>query len=98
MNEINKIKSEYHVPNLERALTIFQLLSDHGEGLSISDISSKLDYPRNSVFRIVTTLYNFDYLTKDDEYNTFYISLKLLTLGLKALSEPTLVEKSLSNA
>ena len=95
MSKTVQKNSEYHVPNLERALTIMELLSDHCEGLSISDISTKLNYPRNSVFRIVSTLHNYDFLKRDDEYKTFCLSLKLLTVGIKALSEPTLVEKSL---
>jgi len=95
MSKAVQKNSEYHVPNLERALTILELLSDHREGLSISDISAKLSYPRNSVFRIVSTLNNYDFLKKDDEYKTYCLSLKLLTVGIKALSEPTLVEKSL---
>ena len=87
--------SEYHVPNLERALTILVLLSKHSEGLTISDMATKLDYPRNSVFRIVSTLHNYEFLNRDDEYNTFCLSLKMLTVGMQALSEPSLVEKSL---
>lgn len=87
--------SEYHVPNLERALTILELLSKHSEGLTISDIATMLDYPRNSVFRIISTLHNYEFINRDEEYKTFCLSLKLLTVGMHALSEPTLVEKSL---
>jgi DNA-binding IclR family transcriptional regulator len=94
---VNKEKknSEYHVPNLERALTILELLSKQSEGLSISDMAAKLSYPRNSVFRIVTTLTNYGYLSRDEEYKTFCLSMKLITIGMHALSEPALVEKSL---
>ncbi len=95
MDKTVKKNSEYHVPNLERALTILELLSFHSEGLTISEISTKLNFPRNSVFRIVSTLHNHDFLKKDDDFKTFTLSLKLLTVGIKALSEPTLVEKSL---
>lgn len=95
MSKVEQKNSEYHVPNLERALSILELLSDSSEGLSISEISTKLNYPRNSVFRIVSTLHNFDFLKRDDEYKTFCLSLKLLVIGIKALSEPTLVKKSL---
>jgi DNA-binding IclR family transcriptional regulator len=95
MTKQDKKNSEYHVPNLERALIILELLSKHTEGMSISDMAAKLAYPRNSVFRIVSTLSNYGYLNRDDEYKTFCLSMKLLTIGMHALSEPALVEKSL---
>jgi DNA-binding IclR family transcriptional regulator len=95
MTTKGKKNSEYHVPNLERALKILELLSKRSEGMSISDIASKLSYPRNSVFRIVSTLNNYGYLERDDEFKTFCLSMKLLTVGIHALSEPKLVENSL---
>ena len=95
MAKKEKKNSEYHVPNLERALTILELLSKRSEGMSISDIASRLSYPRNSVFRIVSTLHNYGYLERDEEFKTFCLSIKLLTVGINALSEPALVEKSL---
>jgi len=95
MSKIVQKNSEYHVPNLERALTILELITKYSEGLSIGDIATMLNYPRSSVFRIVSTLHNYGFLNRDDEYKTFCLSVKLLTIGMHALSEPTLVEKSL---
>jgi len=90
-----KEQSKYHVPNLERALKIFELLSKHPEGLSIADISNRLEFPRNSVFRILSTLFDKGYLSKDEELKTYYLSQKLLRIGIKAYSAPSLVEMSL---
>ncbi len=87
--------SKYHVPNLERALSIIELLAEHPEGLSISEITDYLEYPRNSIFRITSTLLDNDYLIRDEETKVFQLSLKLLTLGHAAISEQNLVDKSL---
>jgi len=88
-------QSKYHVPNLERALKILELLAQHPEGLNTSRIVELLKYPRNSVFRITATLQDHGYLSRDEESKVFQITQKLLTLGYSAISEETLVEKAL---
>jgi DNA-binding IclR family transcriptional regulator len=90
-----KINDKYHVPNLTRAINIIELLSEHPEGLNATEITSKLKVPRNSVFRITQTLREHGYLVRDEETKTFQLSQKLLTLGYAALSEQSLIEKSL---
>ncbi len=90
-----ELDSRYHVPNLERALRIFELLSQNPQGLSITEISNKLNFPRNSVFRIVSTLKSSEYLIKDEENKAYYLSRKLLSLGLTVSGDPSLVEVSL---
>jgi len=88
-----KAEPNYKVPNLDRALTIMELLSHHPDGLSLSEIVEKLELPKNSVFRIVSTLHAHGYLNRD-EANKFTLGSKLLTLGYAAVQEGHLVEKS----
>ena len=87
--------SRYHVPNLTRALRILELLAEHPEGLTTTMITDALKFPRNSVFRITSTLLEYGYLLRDEETKMFQLSQKLLTMGYTALGEETLVEKSL---
>jgi DNA-binding IclR family transcriptional regulator len=87
--------SNYHVPNLIRALKIMELFTDHPEGLTTTQITSILKIPRNSVFRITATLLDHGYLIRDEETKIFQLSQKLLTMGYSAIGEETLVEKSL---
>jgi len=88
-------QTNYHVPNLVRALKILELLTEHPAGLNTTQITSLLDFPRNSVFRITSTLLESGYLIRDEETKVFQLSQKLLTMGYSALSEQNLVEKSL---
>ena len=83
----------YHVPNLERALRIMEFLAGEAHGLGLSEIAEKLELPKNSVFRIVSTLHAHGYLNRDDA-NKFTLGSKLLTLGYAAVQEGHLVEKS----
>lgn len=87
--------SKYHVPNLERALQLLELLAKHPGGLGLSEISSLLDFPNNSTFRIAMTLLDFGYLNRDEASKQFTLSGKLLSLGYAAVSDQNLVEKSL---
>lgn len=88
-------KSRYHVPNLERALKILELLSKYPEGHTTSQLVEKLKIPRNSIFRITSTLLNYGFLIRDEETKEFQLSQKLLEMGYAALGEQSLVEKSL---
>lgn len=87
--------SKYHVPNLERALQMMELLSKHPIGLGITEISNRLEFPKNSTFRIATTLLNFGYLNREENSKAFTLSGKLLSLGYSAVSDQNLVEKSM---
>jgi DNA-binding IclR family transcriptional regulator len=87
--------SKYHVPNLERALQLMELLAHHPAGLNLTEISNALDFPKNSTFRIAMTLLDFGYLLRDEASKQFTLSGKLLALGYAAVSDQNLVEKSL---
>jgi DNA-binding IclR family transcriptional regulator len=91
----NQRSDRYHVPNLIRALRIIELLAHNPAGLSSAQITNLIKVPRNSVFRITSTLLEHGYLIRDDESKIFQLSQKFLTLGFSALSEETLIEKSL---
>ena len=91
----NITKSRYHVTNLERALKLFQLLGEFPLGLNSSDISKQLNVSRNSVFRIVSTLVDYGFLIRDEELKTYRLSLKLLSIGIKSHTSPSLLEQAL---
>lgn len=87
--------TRYHVPNLERALTILEHLAEHPEGKGMSELADGLSLPRNSVFRIASTLQDHGYLQRDEGSKRFSLTPKLLSLGYAALGEQAVVEKSL---
>ncbi len=90
----NNHSERYHVPNLERALRIIESLADQTHPRGITEISGELGLPKNSVFRITTTLFNHGYLTRDAG-KQFALSSKLLSLGYAAVGEGHVVEKSI---
>lgn len=94
MNPAKNEKSRYQVPNLERALKIMEYLADRQENATMAQIARELDYPNNSVFRIVSTLEAEGYVVKKEDSKEFMLSRKMLSLGYKALVETSLVEQA----
>ena len=87
--------SRYHVPNLERALEILEHLARQSRGCGISEIAEQLKLPKNSVFRIVSTLHAHGYLRREEDTRQFSLGSKLLSLAYAAVHEGHLVEKSM---
>ncbi len=93
--EAETSKSRYHVPNLERALTIMETLTKKGQGMGISELCEELGFSKNSVYRITQTLYARGYLLRDEDNKRFSLSRKLLSLGYAAITEKNILEQSL---
>jgi DNA-binding IclR family transcriptional regulator len=86
--------SKYKVPNLERALLVIDLLAEHSEGLTQSEISSYLKLANSSIFRITMTLLEHGYLHRNVTKH-FTLTGKFLTIGHKALHEDNLIVNAL---
>ncbi len=85
---------KYSVPNLERALFALETLADHPEGMTMSELASVLAIPRNSAFRILSTLHHHQYLLRDEATARFRLSGKLLGLGCRGTGTENLMELS----
>lgn len=90
-----EFKSNYNVPNLERALMIIELLSVKPKGLTLSEIISELDITKSSTFRITSTLIFRNYIQKNETTKKLTLTRKILSLGISALSEQSIVENSI---
>jgi DNA-binding IclR family transcriptional regulator len=87
--------SLHHVPGLERALVIIELLANNHNGLTLSEIAEKLRIPKNSVFRITMTLLDRGYLDRDDSSKRFALTRKLLAIGYAAIGDQNIVENAM---
>jgi DNA-binding IclR family transcriptional regulator len=84
--------SKYSVPNLERALHVFELLSHHKEGLIVSQIAKELEVPRNSIFRICSTLREQGYIQYYRDTQQVTLTKKLFSIGYRALADDNIVQ------
>ncbi len=90
-----ELKSTYNVPNLERGLSIIELLATQPKGLTLAEIIEKLSIAKSSAFRIVSTLIFKNYLQKNETTKKITLSRKMLTLGISSMNEQSIVEQSI---
>ena len=86
------VLSKYSVPNLERALHVFELLSHHKEGMIVSQIAKELGVPRNSIFRICATLREQGYIQYYRDTQQVTLTRKLFSIGYRALADDNIVQ------
>ncbi len=90
-NENNRRKSDFQVPNLERALLIMEYLLNFPDGKGISDLAKELDFPKNSVFRIMNTLEAYDYIQRD-ALKKYSLSNKMFAMAYSCSDRKNLIE------
>ena len=82
----------YRVPILDKTLDLLELLVGHPDGLNVTELTGLLGMPKNSVFRIATTLALRGYLEREEATKIYRVSRKLLSLGHTALGGRRLVQ------
>jgi DNA-binding IclR family transcriptional regulator len=71
--------SEKTVSNrsLDRALDILEAFINNKNGMTLNEISNKIDLPPSTVYRLVMTLANRKFLERDSESKKFYLGSQL---------------------
>lgn len=73
------------VQSIDRALSILEVLSDYEGGLGLTEISTKIDLHKSTVYRLLSTLIYKGYVKQDKNNNKYKITFKLFELGNKAV-------------
>ena len=84
------LANRYHVPNLDRALVILELLSKHPAGMNRNEIAAVTGCSTTMVYRIVMTLADNGFLFRDEVSGRYRLSLKLLDIGCAGSDEYSL--------
>lgn len=82
----------YKVPILDRTLDLLEKLSLHPEGLTLTEMTEALKMPKNSVFRILTTLTLRGYAERDEATKSYRLSRKLLAVSHGAVGGQRLLQ------
>ncbi|WP_127588597.1 IclR family transcriptional regulator [Paenibacillus koleovorans] len=79
-------KNRYSVPALEKAIVIIESLSQSKHPLGITDLYALCGLPKSSIFMILNTLEDLQYVAKleGDKYS---LTLKVYNLGMAVLSK-----------
>ncbi|HEY3416769.1 MAG TPA: IclR family transcriptional regulator [Armatimonadota bacterium] len=73
----------YAAPAASRLLDILELLTGAESGLSLAEISRRLDISLNSAFRICRVLEERGYLVREEGSGLLRLTIKLYTLGIR---------------
>lgn len=82
-------------PGVSRALEILERLGSAARGLTLSELSAQLGFPKNAVFRITNTLKVRGYLARDARTLKFRLTEKMLRLSQPRLGRKGLIEVSM---
>ncbi len=85
-----KEPNNYHVPNLDRALVILDLLSKNSAGMNRNEIAAATGYSTTMVYRIAMTLADNGFLFRDETTGRYRLSSKLLDIGVAGSDEYSL--------
>lgn len=74
-------KNQNTVPAIDRAIDVIEFISSRETELSLSEIMENVDIPRQSLIRILNTLYSRGFLDKSSKRGLYRIGLRFLYLG-----------------
>lgn len=74
-------KSRSEATSLQRGLDVLEVLAGRPEGATLREITDELALPGASVLRIVRTLVELSYLSRDDRTKRYFMTNRLLSLG-----------------
>lgn len=79
---------------LQRTLAIFELLSKHPAGLSVSEISARLDIPPSATHRLLNELARYGYVRQSRDHGDYSLTIKLAMVGLTYLGQSGVIENA----
>ncbi|NMF89038.1 IclR family transcriptional regulator [Aromatoleum petrolei] len=91
-NSLDHPGNKYSVPALERGLRLLGEFSRHDPVLSAAELARRLDLPRSTVFRMLTTLEDLGFVERAEGGRDFRLGIAVLRLGFEYLSSLELTE------
>jgi IclR family KDG regulon transcriptional repressor len=75
------------VQTIERVSSLFDIIGQNPQGISIRDLSVKLRLPKGTIHRLLSSLAYFGYVRQDPKTRNYFLGLKLVELGNLLLSQ-----------
>ncbi|AOY95322.1 IclR family transcriptional regulator [Cupriavidus sp. USMAA2-4] len=86
------LQEKYIVPGLERGLRLLCEFSRKDSTLSAAELARRLQVPRSTVFRLLTTLEMMGFVERTDGGREFRLGMAVLRLGFEYLASLELTE------
>lgn len=91
----NTTEFNYSIPMLKKSFDMLDLLTRYPEGVTLLEATHILQLSKTTVYRVIGSLQEMGYISKNETTARYYLTKKLLCMGLKALGEANIVEISL---
>jgi len=75
------------VQTIERASSILDILGQNPKGISIRELSTKINLPKGTTHRLLSSLAYFGYVHQDPKTRNYLLGLKLVELGQLLLGQ-----------
>lgn len=75
------------VQSIERVALILDTLGDHSQGLSLTDLSTRVDLSKGTTHRLLSSLAFFGYARQNEENKKYCLGFKLVELGNRLLNQ-----------
>lgn len=85
---VQQNSNRYRINSIDKAIDLLELLAE--KPLGLLELAERLNRPKSSLYRIITTLEDRGYITRDEENEKYCIGLKALELTKKLLENNTL--------
>src|SRR5450830_287532 len=85
-------QEKYLVPGLERGLRLLCEFSRQDKTLSAPELARRLDVPRSTVFRLLTTLERMGFVERNEGGRDYRLGMAVLRLGFEYLASLELTE------
>lgn len=83
----NNPKPKNLIQTIERVSVILDVLARSSRGISLGDVAAKVDLPKGTTHRILSSLIYFDFVRQDSETRNYSLGFKLVELGNSLLEQ-----------
>jgi len=73
------------VNSLVRGLLVLECFTPHSHQFTLAELSKLIDIPKSSLYRVVKTLCEMNYLRYDEQFKRYYLGVSILSLGFSVL-------------
>lgn len=80
------------IQSVERALKILEILADYPDGVGVTELSLKLDVAKSTAHRLLNTLSDHHYVSKDTKTDSYVLGTQILLIANQVQENLSIVE------
>lgn len=86
-NSVNKVGSASKSSTVVKALKVLETVAEFRQPVSILEVAAATGYDKSTAYRMLTTLAEAGYVSRDEQAKRYRLSYKVVTLGRNLFAE-----------